>query len=182
MDTQRVFSYNRTNKPQKPLKLMRAKVVLSVLLLLGVINPLFAETNREAGDQYFKGYLLKNEAERLEKAGDILGAVQKYHEASQIITDVAHDYPGWQTQVINFRLKKIEEAILRLCAKGDLPLPVDPEPSKPTAPPATPSQPDLDALRRQSEELQKNLDELKSRVRDLDHARVAPLDPGILHP
>ncbi len=87
------------------------------------------------GDEYFRAYLLKNQAERLEKAGDIPGAVQKYHEASQIITKVAHDYPGWQSQVVSFRLKRIEEAILRLCAQSNLPVPSnDPKAASPAKP------------------------------------------------
>jgi len=164
---------------------MRVPVVLSVLLLLVAVSRLPAGTNDATGDQYFRGYLLKNEAERLEKAGDLPGAVQKYREASQIIGEIARTHPDWQPEVVQYRLKKIEREILKLCAKADLPVPAAdaPKSSAPSAtPPQAPSTPDWDTLRKQQEKLQRDLDQLKERLRQAEHSRVAPLDPGFIHP
>lgn len=120
---------------------MRSSAFLSVLFLALVAGHVFAQAGGEAGDQYFKGYLLKNDAERLEQAGDLATAQQKYQEAEQIIAGVARNYPTWQPEVVSYRLKMIEAALQRLATKGATPMPpaLGTLPAAPTYQPAPPA-------------------------------------------
>lgn len=93
------------------------------------------QPEEEAGNLYFKGYLLKNDAERMEQAGDAAGAQAKFQEAEQIIASVARNYPNWQPEVVSYRLKMIEAALQRLASRGALP--AAPAPVMPTSPATT---------------------------------------------
>ncbi len=72
----------------------------------------FGQSNGgEAGDIYFKGFMLKNEAEKLEQAGDVRSAQEKYKQAYQLISTVAKNFPEWQPDVVSYRLKAIEQKL-----------------------------------------------------------------------
>ncbi len=103
------------------------------IILLILVGLLFSSPNivtaqqavGDAGEQYFKGYLAFNEADRLEKSGDAPGAIQKLQEAQQTITTVARGFPSWQPEVVSYRLKMIELALQRLAGKGAPSTPVN---------------------------------------------------------
>ncbi len=170
---------------------MRVPAFLSILLFFVAVSFASAQSASEAGDQYFKGYLLKNDAERMEQAGDVQGAVQKYQEAARIISSVAQNYPAWQPEVVSYRLKMIEAALQRLSSRV-MPAPSVAVPSVPTTavpqtiPGSTPPAPQLnynaipnpvapgapgsgpanpiDLINKQFVEQQKVIDDLRSKL------------------
>lgn len=77
---------------------------------LGLLGA-FGQSGGEAGDIYFKGYMLNNEAIRMEQAGDVRGAQDKYKQAYQLIASVAKNFPNWQPDVVIYRLKAIEQKL-----------------------------------------------------------------------
>lgn len=87
---------------------------LTLILCWGALSLLsaFGQTSSgEAGDIYFKGFMLKNEAEKLEQAGDVRGSQEKYKQAYQLIITVAKNFPEWQPDVVAYRLKAIEQKL-----------------------------------------------------------------------
>lgn len=78
--------------------------------VLGLLSA-FGQSGGDAGDIYLKGYNLNNEATRLEQAGDVRGAQDKYRQAYQLIASVAKNFPDWQPDVVIYRLKAIEQKL-----------------------------------------------------------------------
>jgi len=189
---------------------MRVPIVLFMVLLWGATCCLKAEPNADPGDEYYRGYLLKSEADRLEEAGDIpgatylrghvlrneakwlqqagdtLGALRKYFKAYNAFSEVAQKYPDWQSEVVKYRLKTVENTILKLLGKernmavppsSDEAQPPKQQPGRPT--PSFPTDP-LDVIRKQFEEQQRIID-LLHRTLELEHRLAAPLDPGVIH-
>lgn len=52
---------------------------------------------------YLKGYMMVQEAEKLERQGSFAGAYFKYKEANEIFDSVARGYPDWQSSMVNHR-------------------------------------------------------------------------------
>jgi len=105
--------------------LMRRKTsvflpLLLVCLHIGALG-VFAQANNGAGDLFYKGYMLKTEAEKLEKAGDLKTAYSKFQQAQQVIGTVSQNYPEWQPEVVTYRLRLIEQALTRLSRASSAP-------------------------------------------------------------
>lgn len=95
-----------------------SSIRLVLLALLGAIladGPLSAQSATEgAADEYFRGYMLKGEAERLEQAGDAQQSLTKFRQALDIFESIAKNYPSWETQMLTYRRQKIQDAIARV--------------------------------------------------------------------
>jgi len=72
------------------------------------------DTNSEAADQYFRGFVLNNEAAKLEAAGDFTLAQSKFKQAGEIMESIARNYPAWQPEMRTARQQKIQDALTRL--------------------------------------------------------------------
>jgi len=75
----------------------------------------------EASDVFFRGYMANNAGERMEKAGDLDGAMRKFREAAEVLDSVANTYPTWEPKMVEYRRSHVKEAIARLelaMAKG----------------------------------------------------------------
>jgi tetratricopeptide (TPR) repeat protein len=117
-------------------------VLLAACFVLGGAA-LHAQSDAGAGDLFYKGYMLKTEAEKLEKEGNTQEAAAKYQQARQIIGTVAQNYPAWQPEVVNYRLRLIEQSLGRLSrqrpAAPSSPAPMGPAPSSAQSFAATPA-------------------------------------------
>ncbi len=122
-------------------------VILTICALAFAILRAQAQTTPEAaGDEFFRGYRMKNEAERLAQAGDLERALEKYQQAQSIYDAIATNQPFWQTDMLTQRRQLLTTAIDDLKAKiaarpAPAPVPV-PAPVSTTPPPgaATPAQ------------------------------------------
>ena len=117
--------------------------ILGTLLAAGHL-PAQSAGSGTAADEYFRGYILKGEAERAEQAGDTSLAVTKFRLASEIFDSIAKNYPVWEAQMLSYRRQKVKEALVRLEAKGSTPTAASPTPAEATSGPvvsggATPS-------------------------------------------
>ena len=82
-----------------------------------------------AADEYFRGYILKGEAERAEAGGDLQTARGKYQQAKEIFESIAKNYPVWESQMLSYRRQKVDEAIKRVEARLAAPQPIQPAPA-----------------------------------------------------
>jgi Tfp pilus assembly protein PilF len=64
--------------------------------------------------EYFSAYQEYQRAERLEREGRNPDAIAKFRYVATQLSQIKSEYPDWQPMVIDFRLGKTREAILRL--------------------------------------------------------------------
>ncbi len=62
-------------------------------------------------DTYLQGYLTMVEADKLRKSGDFTGAYFKYRDARDTFDAVHAAEPGWNTEIIDYRRRKIRESM-----------------------------------------------------------------------
>ncbi|WP_395747945.1 tetratricopeptide repeat protein [Prosthecobacter sp.] len=72
------------------------------------------DASSEVADLYFRGFVLNNEAAKLEAAGDFALAQAKFKQAGEIMDSIARNYPTWQAEVRAQRQQKIQDALVRL--------------------------------------------------------------------
>ena len=68
----------------------------------------------EVSDMYLRGYVLNNEATRLEAAGSLPQALAKYKEAAEIMDRIAKNYPTYEVEMRTNRQQKINASVARL--------------------------------------------------------------------
>ena len=86
-------------------------------------------------EQFMRGYMMNNEAERQHQAGNLAGAKDLYSNALAIVDGVAKTDPTWQPTVVAYRRSKISDALTTVQAKLAAPQPAPVVPSLPA--PAT---------------------------------------------
>ena len=91
---------------------------LSVLLLIiaGLLAPprLYAEVTGSASDLHFNGFVVYNEAGRLEKSGDLDLALTKYKQAGELYLTLEKNFPAYEVETRLNRQRTIATAIARL--------------------------------------------------------------------
>lgn len=80
---------------------------LAVVLVAGLVLPPLAAQQKpgsyDVEGVYLKGYMMVQEAEKLERQGNFAGAYFKYKEANEVFDSVARGYPNWQASMVNYR-------------------------------------------------------------------------------
>ncbi|MDB6003041.1 MAG: hypothetical protein JWR15_28 [Prosthecobacter sp.] len=76
------------------------------------------DTSSEVADQYFRGFVLNNEAAKLETAGDFTLAQTKFKQAGEIMDSIARNYPTWQPEMRAARQQKIQDSLVRIQARS----------------------------------------------------------------
>lgn len=96
--------------------------VLTLLAALVLATPVAhaqsVDTSSEVADQYFRGFVLNNEAASLEAAGDYTLAQTKFKQAGEIMDSIARNYPTWQPEMRAARQHKIQDALTRLQSRS----------------------------------------------------------------
>lgn len=81
----------------------------------------------DASDSYLGAYQDFQTAEKLEREGKPREALGKYQDAEKVLSQIRKDEPDWQPLVVEYRLKKTQEAIGRLQSEvAKLPAAVEP--------------------------------------------------------
>ncbi|MEM6883912.1 MAG: tetratricopeptide repeat protein [Verrucomicrobiota bacterium] len=112
-------------------------------------------------DQYLKIYLLIQEADKLETAGQKASAHERYKVSNLRLRDLQNTFPNWEPTIVKFRIKYTDDKIIALADAADenpsqviAPIPSDlistpspvPAPSQPMTPaPTEPVAPTLTA-------------------------------------
>ena len=105
---------------------------LTALLLCAA--PAGAQSSEDPSDQYFRAYMMNNEAERLVQAGNAAQALEKYKQAQMVFDTIAKTAPTWQSDMVKMRREKLADALNAVQAKIAATPP--PSPAAPAAPPA----------------------------------------------
>ncbi|MEM6911377.1 MAG: tetratricopeptide repeat protein [Verrucomicrobiota bacterium] len=87
---------------------------LVVALWLGCLAWASQAKAVDPADLYLQGYLMMLDGRKLERAGELEGALEKMKDASEIFDGIAHDFPEWRRNTIVFRRKRIRDETLDL--------------------------------------------------------------------
>jgi len=91
-------------------------VVLTLSALALACSHLRAQS-ADPADEYFRAYLMNNEAERLVQSHDMQRALDKYQQAQTIFDSIAQNNPTWQSDMLSFRRHRLASAISDVQAK-----------------------------------------------------------------
>lgn len=121
------------------MKKMRLAPLAALGLSLLVSPAVLAQTD-DAAEQFFRGYVMKKDAEKMEADGNFNGALQIYQQMGQIFQTVAQTSPEWQPGMLANRRGLTDQAIARVQAKLSQPAPAAaPAPQAAAAPAPAPA-------------------------------------------
>jgi len=89
----------------------RFSVLLACLVTVG-FSPLRAQEDPSA--EFFAAYQEYQRAERLEREGRNADAIAKFRYVAAQLSQIKSQNPDWQPLVVDFRLRKTQEAVVRL--------------------------------------------------------------------
>jgi len=95
----------------------------------------------EVSDLYYRGFVLNNEATRLEKAGDLPLASARFREASAIFDNIEKNYPTYEVEMRTNRQRNIQTALARIESGMMKQAAKDATAAEATAPAQTPASP-----------------------------------------
>ena len=108
--------------------------IFGLLLLVISILSIPIASAQDPGTIYLEAYLQVEDAEKLEKESKFSEALRKYSDAKNILDNIARDHRGWRPEVLDYRRRKVNEAIDRCrksVPKDELPNINNPEPNNP---------------------------------------------------
>lgn len=169
--------------------------------------PVCAQATDAAQQQFVEAFLSVRKGEEQEKAGDLKAALATYRSALRTLTKIKEENPKWQTDLLDFRIKRTLESVDHVQEKmggsankgvpagndpglGLPPLSVDNDPLNPpvavpknrTPKAAVPANEDdgnpIAAVQRQMEDFKRQLSEAKKQLED-EKERTAKLTSDI---
>jgi Tfp pilus assembly protein PilF len=95
---------------------MKRLIFALLLLFVGLlVSPsVHAQAAGSASDLHFNGFVIYNEAGRLEKSGDLDMALAKYKQAGELYSTLEKNYPTYEVETRTNRQRTIATAIARL--------------------------------------------------------------------
>jgi len=92
---------------------LRIPVIIAAICLYGIATAY----SQDPGTIYLEAYLQVEDAEKLEQGGNFAAALRKFNDAKSILDNIAREHRGWRPEVLNYRRRKVNEAINR-CRKN----------------------------------------------------------------
>ena len=92
---------------------LRIPVIIAAICLYGTATAY----SQDPGTIYLEAYLQVEDAEKLEQSGNFAAALRKFNDAKSILDNIAREHRGWRPEVLNYRRRKVNEAINR-CRKN----------------------------------------------------------------
>jgi len=92
---------------------LRIPVIIAAICLYGIATAY----SQDPGTIYLEAYLQVEDAEKLEQSGNFAAALRKFNDAKSILDNIAREHRGWRPEVLNYRRRKVNEAINR-CRKN----------------------------------------------------------------
>lgn len=78
------------------------------------LAPAMARAQSDASELFLNAYMTGQQAEKTEAAGKLTSALQKYRYAGSLLDQVQAKFPKWQPLIVDYRKRKISEAIGKL--------------------------------------------------------------------
>jgi predicted Zn-dependent protease len=99
------------------------RLAVSAMLLVPAVSsaqapPPVSPAQFDPSDVYFQAYLAKRDAEKLEQAGDFVGASEKLKHANKLSETVREFYPAWKPEMVGGNIAQNYENLTRLFPKA----------------------------------------------------------------
>ncbi len=78
------------------------------------LAPAMARAQSDASELFLNAYMTAQQAEKTESSGKLSSALQKYRYAGSLLDQVQAKFPKWQPLIVDYRKRKISEAIGKL--------------------------------------------------------------------
>src|SRR5512140_3366745 len=95
-------------------RVKRAGTALLALFFLIAGSGILVGQGDEPSEIFLKAYLSAQQGEKLERENRFKTALAKYRFAGSLIEELRKSHAQWQPAVVEYRGRKISEAILRL--------------------------------------------------------------------
>lgn len=89
----------------------------ATLSALVVGASVFGQVIPDPADEYFRAYMMNNEAERLVQGNDLQRALDKYQQAQTVFDSIAKNNPNWQSGMLNTRRQRVTTAVADVQAR-----------------------------------------------------------------
>jgi len=94
---------------------MRRSLALLILIVSIYAAPVTSRAQSGAESETFvSAFLAFRKAEDVERSGNLKEAMRGYREATELLKSVQQKWPNWQPHIVEFRLKRTQEAISNL--------------------------------------------------------------------
>ncbi|MED5470548.1 MAG: hypothetical protein VX577_02285, partial [Verrucomicrobiota bacterium] len=100
-----------------PSNLKYSLLRIPVILVAAFLSSAAVTYSQDPGTIYLEAYLQVEDAEKLEQSGNFSEALRKFNDAKIILDNIAREHRGWRPEVLNYRRRKVNEAIER-CRKN----------------------------------------------------------------
>ncbi|PZR74426.1 MAG: hypothetical protein DLM52_09440, partial [Chthoniobacterales bacterium] len=114
---------------------------IAIVLMAGLLAlaPVLRAQGDDPSEIFLKAYMTAQQGEKLERESQFSGALAKYRFAGSLLEELKKSHDGWQPAIVEYRGRKISEAILRVQSKAgtqkDLVATNPPPPAETPAPP-----------------------------------------------
>lgn len=95
------------------------KIFASIMISLCASLAFAADERDQPGDMFVRAYTTAKNAEKFAQKGAVPQAVQSYLEATAILDAIRIRFPNWQTQIVEFRKRKVLEKLNELVPRPD---------------------------------------------------------------
>lgn len=95
---------------------MRRSLVLLISIIAMIASPVSsqAQSSGAESETFVSAFLAFRKAEDVERSGNLKEAMRGYREAAELLKSVQQKWPSWQPAIVEFRLKRTQEAITNL--------------------------------------------------------------------
>ena len=117
--------------------MFRFTLILLAVLITGL--SVHGQVTADPGEEYFRAYMMNNDAERLVQANDLQRALDKYQQAQTVFDSIGKNNPTWQSEMLATRRQRVASAIKDVQSKLAAAPTAAPAPSPAPAPAPAPA-------------------------------------------
>src|SRR5579864_5564344 len=96
---------------------MRTGWILLACLSLWTASPALRGQADDPSETFLKAYMTSQQGEKLEHENQFKAALAKYRFAGSLIEELHKSHPDWQPAIVEYRGRKVSDAILRVQSK-----------------------------------------------------------------
>jgi Flp pilus assembly protein TadD len=123
----------------------RIGLILLAGFCLALVPARLAAQSDDPSEVFLKAYMTSQQGEKLEHDGQLPAALAKFRFAGSLLEELKKTHGNWQTEIVDYRSRKISEHIVRVQGKlgnqQDLAAVSKPPPPAPSNPPTLPTKP-----------------------------------------
>src|SRR6202043_2436670 len=98
--------------------MMKIGSILLAIFAFCLSAPALTAQSDDPSETFLKAYMTAQQGEKLEHDNEFKAALAKYRFAGSLIEQLKKSHPDWQPAIVDYRGRKVSEAILRVQDKA----------------------------------------------------------------